>query len=98
MRRMKTQSNSIFEPKRNSNLFRKNSELSALNPETLSALQDSVDGQEVVDQLISTTNPAIDLMGTLSSTGIILALPILGGIIVASGLGYFIFSWGQGKD
>lgn len=73
--------------------------LNALDAETLDALGDVSELNEALDNVVdSTVNPAVGVLTKLSASPAIIAVPIVAGLLVAIGFGYFIFSYGQGKD
>jgi hypothetical protein len=70
-----------------------------LDAETLDALGDVNDLNYALDGVIdSTVNPAVGILTKLAASPAILAIPVLAGLLVAVGFGYFIFSYGQGRD
>lgn len=70
----------------------------ALDPETLESLGDIQELNEALDGAIDAANPAIGILSKLVASPAFLAVPIGAGIAVSFIIGYFIFSYGQGKD
>lgn len=70
-----------------------------LDAETLDALGDIGELNDALDGVVdSAVNPTVGILTKLSASPLIVAVPILAGILVAFGFGYFVFSYGQGKD
>ena len=69
-----------------------------LDAETLESLGDLQELNEALDGAIDAANPAIGILSKLVASPAFLAVPIGAGITVAFLIGYFIFSYGQGKD
>jgi hypothetical protein len=69
-----------------------------LDPETLESLGDIQDLNEALDGAIDNANPAISILTKLVASPLVLAVPIGAGVLVAFLVGFFIFSYGQGRD
>ena len=73
--------------------------LADLDAETLDALGDINELNDALDGVVdSAVNPTVGILTKLSASPLIVAVPILAGILVAFGFGFFVFSYGQGKD
>lgn len=71
---------------------------SGLDAETLESLGDLRELNEALDGAIDAANPAVGILSKLVASPAFLAVPIGAGIAVSFIIGYFIFSYGQGKD
>jgi len=75
-----------------------------LDAETLSALGDAEtlsDVQDLTDALndaIDVSNPTADVLTRLVDSPLILLIPIGAGLLVASGVGFLIYSYGKGNE
>lgn len=71
-----------------------------LDADTLGALGDLQELNDALDGAIDAANPnsAGDILQTLVASPAIIAVPIGAGLLVAFAIGYFIFSYGQGRE
>ena len=70
-----------------------------LDAETLDALGDVQELNYALDGVVdSTVNPAVGILTKLAASPAIIGVPILAGLLVAFGFGYFVSSYGSGKD
>lgn len=69
-----------------------------LDAETLESLGDLQELNDALDGAIDAANPAVGILSKLVASPAFLAIPIGAGIAVSFIIGYFIFSYGQGKD
>mmetsp|Transcript_33497 Transcript_33497/g.34130 ORF Transcript_33497/g.34130 Transcript_33497/m.34130 type:complete len:130 (+) Transcript_33497:106-495(+) len=69
-----------------------------LDAETLGAMGNVEDLNNALVSTVDASSPTVSIINKLLSSPAILAVPILAGLLVASGIGYFIISWGQGRD
>lgn len=69
-----------------------------LDAETLESLGDLQELNEALDGAIDAANPAVGILSKLVASPAFLAIPIGAGVAVSFIIGYFIFSYGQGKD
>jgi hypothetical protein len=92
-----------------SSSYRKNTLISStslkggLDADTLNALGDLQELNQALDGAVdgaleSAQNPALSILTKLVDSPAILAVPIGAGLLVAFLVGYFIFSYGQGKE
>lgn len=73
--------------------------LADLDAETLDALGDINELNDALDGVVDNAiNPTVGILTKLSASPLIVAVPILAGILVAFGFGFFVFSYGQGKE
>ena len=70
----------------------------ALDAETLESLGDLQELNDALDGAIDAANPAVGILSKLVASPAFLAVPIGAGLVVSFLIGYFIFSYGQGKD
>jgi len=86
------------------NRFISSSSLKAgLDADTLSALGDLQELNQALDGAVDgaleqAQNPALSILTKLVDSPAILAVPIGAGLLVAFGISFFIFSYGQGKE
>ena len=70
-----------------------------LDAETLDALGDINELNDALDGVVdNAVNPTVGIQTKLSASPLIVAVPILAGLLVAFGFGFFVFSYGQGKE
>jgi len=70
-----------------------------LDADTLSALGDVQELNDALDGAVDGVGPAVgDILQTVVASPFIIAVPIAAGLLVAFGLGFFIFSWGSPKE
>ena len=70
-----------------------------LDAETLDALGDVQELNYALDGVVdNTVNPAVGILTKLAASPAIIGVPILAGLLVAFGFGYFVSSYGSGKD
>ena len=74
-----------------------------LDADTLSALGDLQELNQALDGAVDgaleqAQNPALSVLTKLVDSPAILAVPIGAGLLVAFGISFFIFSYGQGKE
>ena len=69
-----------------------------LDPDTLQALGEVTELNDALDGAISAGNPAAGLLTNLVASQFIILVPITAGLLVAFGIGYFIFSYGSGRE
>ena len=74
-----------------------------LDADTLSALGDTDALNQALDGAVNgaleqAQNPALSVLTKLVDSPAILAVPITAGLLVAFGISFFIFSYGQGKE
>jgi hypothetical protein len=69
-----------------------------LDAETLESLGNVQELNDALDSAVQAANPAVGLLTNLVASPAFLAVPIGAGIAVSGLIGYFIFSYGQGKD
>lgn len=72
--------------------------LSALDADTLEALGDVQDINNALGDVLNESNPALSILTKAVSSPAILAVPIGAGSLVAFAIGFFIYSYGQGRD
>ncbi len=69
-----------------------------LNPETLDALGNIQDSSDSIDSIAQAATPVGSVLTKVVASPIILAVPIGAGLLVAFGIGFFIFWYGKGND
>lgn len=69
-----------------------------LDADTIGALGDISDADEGLELALDSSNAAADILTRVVSSPAIIAVPIGAGLLVAFVIGYFIFSYGQGRD
>lgn len=70
-----------------------------LDAETLDALGEVQELNYALDGVVDgAVNPAVGILVKLASSPAILVIPILAGLLVAVAFGYFVSSYGQGRD
>ena len=69
-----------------------------LDAETLSALGDVQDLTDALNDAIDVSNPTADVLTRLVDSPLILLIPIGAGLLVASGVGFLIYSYGKGNE
>lgn len=69
-----------------------------LDADTIGALGDIADADEGLELAVDSSNAAADILTRVVSSPAIIAVPIGAGLLVAFAVGYFIFSYGQGRD
>jgi hypothetical protein len=72
--------------------------LADLSPDTLDALGDVGDAADSLDAAVGQLNPAVAVIDKLVEMKVLVAIPIIAGLLVAVGLGYFISSYASGSD
>jgi hypothetical protein len=73
--------------------------LADLDAETIEALGDVSELNYALDGVVDgAVNPAVGILTKLSASPVIVLIPVLAGLLVAVGFGYFVFSYGQVKD
>ena len=66
-----------------------------LDAETLGALGDVQDLTDALNDAIDVSNPTADILTKLVDSPLILVIPIGAGLLVASGVGFLIYSYGK---
>ena len=69
-----------------------------LDADTLGALGDIANVDEGLDLAVGSSTAAADVLTRVVSSPAIIAVPIGAGLLVAFAIGYFIFSYGQGRS
>lgn len=69
-----------------------------LDSETLSALGDVQELNDALGDAIDMSNPAANILTKIVDSPLIVAVPIVAGLLVAFTVGFVIFSYGQGRD
>lgn len=69
-----------------------------LDAETLNALGDVQELNEALDTAVDGSGIVVNGLQSLVASPLVLVVPIAAGILVALGLGFFISSWGSGRD